>query len=104
MADVRLTKSGKTASIALPEVLDLSTAASLKTALAAALEDRRPITLDAGQVSRLSTPCLQVLIAAERAMKAADVPFTLVNPSDAFVDTFNDLGVFSQLKQWTIKG
>ncbi len=104
MADVRLTKRGKTAKIALPEVLDLSTAAPLKTALAAALEGDRPIVVDAGRVIRLSTPCLQVLIAAERAMKAADVAFTLANPSDAFVDTFNDLGVFSHLKQWTIKG
>lgn len=104
MADIVLNKKSKTATIALPEILDLSAAEPLKAALAEAVDAGKPLTLDAGAVARLSTPCLQVLIAAERAMKAADVPFTLANPSDAFVDTFNDLGVFSHLKQWTIAG
>lgn len=104
MAEVKLTTRGKTARIALPEILDFGTAEPLKAALEKALAGGRPLKLDAEKVERLSTPCLQVMIAAELAMKAADVPFTLSNPSDAFVDTFNDLGAFGQLKQWTIEG
>ena len=104
MVDVKLTAKGNTAKIVLPEILDFSAAGSLKTALEGALSGGRSFKLDAKNVERLSTPCVQVLIAAERAMKAADVPFTLSKPSDAFIDTFNDLGVFSHLKQWTIEG
>ena len=104
MADFELTTKGETARIALPGVLDFSTAESLKAVLQEALDAGKPLTLDAGEVARLSAPCMQVLITAERAMKSAEVPFTLANPSDAFVDTFNDLGVFSHLKQWTIEG
>ena len=104
MAYVELSSNGETARIDLPEILDLSAAESLKAALSAALSDGKPFTLDAERVERLSTPCLQVLLSAERAMKEADIPFSLANPSDAFIDTFNDLGVFSHLKQWTIEG
>ncbi len=104
MADVKLTSRGKTARIALPEILDFGTAEPLKAALEKALAGGRPLKLDAGKVERLSTPCLQVLIAAEQAMKSADIALTLAAPSDAFIDTFNDLGAFSHLKQWTIEG
>lgn len=103
MADIKLTSRGKTSKIALPEILDFSAAESLKVALQKALDVGKPFTLYAENVTRLSTPCLQVLLAAERAMKAADQPFKLAKPSDAFIDTFNDLGVYSHLKQWTIE-
>lgn len=104
MIDLKLTTRGKTATLALPEILDLSAAEPLKTALEKALAGGRSFKLNAKNVERLSTPCIQILIAAERAMKDAGISFTLTNPSDAFIETFNDLGVFSHLKQWTIEG
>ena len=104
MTDIKLITKGKTATIALPEILDLSAAEPLKAALEKALAGGRSFKLDAKNVERLSTPCIQVLLAAKRAMKDAGMSFTLTSPSDAFIDTFNDLGVFSHLKKWTIAG
>ena len=82
----------------------MSAAAPLKEVLQKALAKGCPLTLDAGSVERLSTPCVQILLAAVTAMKAADVSCTLLRPSDAFIDSFNDLGLFPVLKQWTIEG
>lgn len=104
MDDLTLTTNGDGAQIALPAVLDLCAAEPLKAAFDKALAGGRPLTVDAEGVERLSTPCIQILIAAEAGMRAAELPFKLAKPSDAFIDTFSDLGVFSLLKQWDIEG
>lgn len=104
MEDLTLIEKDDGVRITLPAVLDLSAAGPLKAVFEEALAGGRPLAVDANGVERLSTPCIQVLIAAEAAMKAAGLPFTLANPSDAFIDNFNDLGVFFILKQWEIEG
>ncbi len=104
MGDFTLNTNGDGAQLTLPAVLDLCAAEPLKAAFEEALGGGRPLTVDAESVERLSTPCIQILIAAEAGAKAAEQPFKLAKPSDAFIDTFSDLGVFSLLKQWDIEG
>lgn len=104
MEDLCLVDNGDGSQITLPSVLDLRAAEPLKTVFEEAIAGGRPLTVDAEAVDRLSTPCIQVLIAAEAGMKATKQPFKLAKPSDAFIENFNDLGIYSLLSKWDIEG
>jgi anti-anti-sigma regulatory factor len=56
--------------------------------------------LDAAQVDRLSTPCIQVLLAAGKSAEAGAGRIQLAQASDAFVAAFSDLGLFAALMSW----
>lgn len=83
--------------------LDMGSAEPLKQALDQALAKGRQIKLDASAVERQSTACLQILIAATVAMEKAEIPFTLLGPSEAFIESFEDLGLRPVLRQWNIE-
>jgi len=90
--------------LTLPPVLDLRAAKPLQEGLRKVLAKGSPVLVDAGAVERLSTPCIQLLIAAVAAATREGISLTLLHPSDAFIDAFNDLGLFAVLKQWKIEG
>ena len=104
MVKFKLTTRKGTSRIDLGSVLDIRAAEPLKEVLRKALSKGKPLTLDAGSIERMSTPCIQVLIAAAAVMKQAEAVFTLARPSDAFIESFNELGLFPVLKQWDIEG
>lgn len=89
--------------VSLGSVLDIRQAERLKQVLGQALENGNQIKVDASPVERLSTACAQILIAATAAMETAGIPFTLLHPSQDFVDAFDDLGLLPVLKQWNIE-
>ena len=104
MVQFKLTTRKGTSRINLGPVLDIRAAEPLKDVLRKALSKGKPLAVDAASIERMSTPCIQVLIAAATAMKDTDTAFTLMSPSDAFIDSFNELGLFPVLKQWNIEG
>ena len=53
-----------TTQIKLPAVLDATAAAGLKSALLAGLGSGQALEVDASDVQRVTTPCLQILVAA----------------------------------------
>lgn len=61
------------------------------------------MVVDASAVDRLSTPCVQVLIAGLQHMEQNGTPFVIKSPSDAFVSAFDDLGLFSYLMKWPVE-
>jgi len=75
-------------------------ASPLRDGLQKALKRGKPIVLDAAQVDRLSTPCIQVLLAAGKSAEAAAGRIVLAQASDAFVAAFSDLGLFANLMSW----
>lgn len=80
-----------TTRIALAPKLDLTAAASLRTAL---LEARGGcVVLDGGEVRHLGAAALQVLIAARRSWDAEGRDLTLDAPSDALVSGLESMGV-----------
>ncbi len=89
--------------VSLGSSLDLGRAERLKQALEQALVKGSQIKVDASAVERLSTACTQILIAATVAMGKAGIPFTLLSPSEAFIESFDDLGLQPVLKQWNIE-
>ncbi len=104
MVQFKLTTRKGTSRIDLGPVLDIRAAEPLKDVLRKALSKGKPLAVDAASIERMSTPCIQILIAAATAMKDTDTAFTLMSPSDAFIDSFNELGLFPVLKQWSIEG
>ena len=90
-----------TASHCLAQVLDLTQARVLRENMMALLQNGAMV-LDAGAVERMSTPCVQVLLAAGYAAAAANSRFQIVNASDSFRAALADLGLQSQFTDWMI--
>ncbi len=78
--------------IALAPVLDLASASNLKQDLLEAFAGGDAVAIEAGEVQRVSSPCLQILAAA--VVRGASVS----NPSAAFRDTAGALDLLTVLK------
>ena len=83
----------------LPQILDLTQATALRDSLATLLGERA-VTLDAGSVDRMSTPCAQVLLAAGRAEGSAGASFKILNASGVFRTAIADLGLLPEFSKW----
>lgn len=71
--------------ITLPAILDLTEAAALKSGILAALPLGGGLEVDASQVQRVTSPCLQILASAARDFaRAGGPPLRLINMSPAF--------------------
>lgn len=83
----------------LPRVLDITKAQELLTEM---LEGVRhgPMVVDVSEVERVSTPCLQVLLAAGLACDATGSAFRIRNPSETFATALADLGLQSEFSKW----
>ena len=77
--------------LVLAPVLDLIQADSLKAQLLEAFAQGAPVMLDAGAVQRVSSPCLQILVAASR--RGA----VLVDPSLPLREAAADLDLAAEL-------
>jgi anti-anti-sigma regulatory factor len=60
----------------------------------------QPVVLDASAVERMSTPCLQILLAKARAVSAQGGSFQIVAASPAFLTALTDIGVEPEFKNW----
>ena len=85
----------------LPQVLDLTQAQNLRDTMLARLSDGR-LVLDASAVERMSTPCVQVLLATGRAADLVGSAFQIVNASDVFRTAIADLGLHAEFKNWMV--
>jgi anti-anti-sigma regulatory factor len=85
----------------LPQTLDLTQARPLRDNMIALLQGGG-IVLDAAAVERMSTPCVQVLLAAGHAADASNSRFQIVNASDCFRAAIDDLGLQSQFTNWMV--
>jgi chemotaxis protein CheX len=75
----------------LPESLDLTQAGELARTLVGARG--ADIVVDASQVGRIGTQCVQVLLAAALSWPGEGFRFQLVHPSDAFSEALRLLGL-----------
>ena len=72
----------------LPKVLDLSAAISLHEDILRIVQTAGGGRLNASNVEVLTSPCIQILLAAKR-----DARVWIDQPSEAFVSAFADLGL-----------
>ena len=81
----------------LPPALDLLSAATLQDRLQDRLNHGLPLVIDAAEVERLGTPCLQLLIAASREAQASGLGFRIEAASTPFRAAIADLGLSAAL-------
>lgn len=81
----------------LPNDASLSVATPLAETLRDALSRGKPIVIQADAVERVSTACIQVLVAASRTEGAK--PLVIRDPSEAMVETCAILGLGDWLRQ-----
>lgn len=86
-------QGGEATVIALHPVMDLTTAAELKSALLSAIEKGAPIAVDAANVQRITTPCFQVLVAAAGDVQKAGGSMKFLNVPDVFREPAETLGL-----------
>ena len=79
--------------LVLAPVLDLTQADSLKAELLAAFAQGAPVALEAGAVQRVSSPCLQVLVAASRRGAVLVNPSVPLREVAAALDLSAELGI-----------
>lgn len=87
--------------LGLPGDLDLPMAQPLIASLRHAAAHSGSILIDAGGVERVSTACIQALLAASRHAAEHGVRFGIVRPSEVLAEACDDLGLGAWLKQWS---
>ncbi len=93
------TASEPDCSMSLPAVADLGHAGVLKTQLERGLASGCGVSVDGSAVQRISSPCLQVLVAGMNAFVEAGGPrMTIINPSAALLETVSTLGLTDVLR------
>ena len=87
--------------IELPGVVDLPSSAELRDILLDALarDSAADVVLKAGGVERLSTACVQVILAATAGFKGAARRFEVETPSNAVTEAFAQLGLAADLQK-----
>ena len=91
-----LGESTEPTQLMLPAVLDLKAAQDLKQALEEACAREAPLQVDASQVQRVSSLCLQLLAAARKEF-VSHPRFAITGPSTAFIETVTGLGLAEAL-------
>ena len=91
---------GGTTRLSLPATLDISAADDLHSALRKAVYRGRPVEIDCSQVSRLSTACAQILLAADLGLSQVDLRMTVRDCSEEFEYALSDLGLYEKLESW----
>lgn len=85
----------------LPEILDLGGAETLKHGLVEILGGSEALVIEGGQVERVATPAIQVLLAVARDSTEKSRPFSLRNASAPLTAAFEDLGLAAELNKWS---
>jgi anti-anti-sigma regulatory factor len=86
--------------IALPAILDIGNAQELQESLGAALEGSPVLRLNGSKTQQVSTPGVQVLLAAAQSAEAGGGRLVLSSPSQALQEAFGSLGLSNQLNEW----
>lgn len=87
--------------LGLPSDLDLAMAQPLVDSLRHGLGTSRDVLVQADTVERVSTACVQALLAASRHAGQSGQSFVIAAPSEALTEACSDLGLSQWLKQWS---
>ena len=84
----------------LPASLDLGNAQDWKERLIGALTSNPVLKLDGSETMHVTTPGIQILLAAGQSAKSKGGKIVLMNPSSALGAAFDDLGLTHTLQGW----
>lgn len=104
-ASLKLVKSSGEHCYKLQPIMDIGNAKALYDELTSMLSNASSICLDASEVTRMTTPCVQIIIALNKHANENDLEISIARPSDAFMNAFKQLGLDkSELYQDLISG
>ncbi len=86
--------------VKLPSEMDLLSAEGLRDTLLNVLNEDKGLLIDASDVERVSTPCIEVLVAAQKSCAEAGYDFKISNSSQILVEAFSALGLDEYFKGW----
>src|SRR5262245_1099748 len=89
--------------VCLPPAMDLRAATPLKATLDDALGKALPLVIEAAPVERMSTACIQILIAFVDVAGKAGIGVTFRQPSPAFLGAFESLGLAPLIACWNVE-
>ncbi|MGF0537411.1 STAS domain-containing protein [Agrobacterium sp. ES01] len=84
-------KKSAQGSLKLSAVLDLNEASTLRESLLSLRG--KPLAIDASEVERVSTPCVQVLMAGAKAWEEDKKSYSFASVSETFTKTLQLIGV-----------
>lgn len=88
--------------IKLPQVVDITTTADIKEKLLEAMKSSQgDIVIDSSGVTKITTPGMQVLLAAAKMLEPVGRKMSIVNAGDAVREPFSDIGLFREFKKWS---
>jgi anti-anti-sigma regulatory factor len=87
--------------LALPAIMDIGNAQELMDSLVAALEQSPVLRLDGSKTTQVSTPAVQILLAASQSAAEGGGKLVVAKPSQALKDAFENLGLPNQLSEWS---
>ncbi len=82
-------------------ILDMAAADDFLESLKSCVSQNKNLTLDGAEVERVSTPCIQVLLAAASKVEKAGGQFSIVNATPMFERGMRELGVLDDLNNWS---
>jgi anti-anti-sigma regulatory factor len=88
------------ATLMLPPISDAGAAPALKESLSPLVLKGAPIRLLAGEVERITTACMQVLIAADRALAPLHAGLIVGDVSEPMRRAFGEMGLSAELDRW----
>lgn len=89
--------------ITLPPILDIPAAADLRETILETVESEMTIVFQADAVEQVTTPGIQMLMAAAAFIERKKARLTMAKPSDELIDGFSELGLFPQLMSWNLE-
>jgi len=92
--------SSPAATVVLDSVIDLVTVDHLREQLLPAIAADGTVVVDAHAVECLTTPGVQLLLAASRSAAECGQRFHLINPSETVVNVFGELGLSAMIEEW----
>lgn len=79
--------------LTLEPVMDLTMAEKLRLSLLDCLAQNKTIKIITGKVERITTPCLQILLAGKNRTTEQHIDLLFPDMSDIFKDTVKDIGL-----------
>lgn len=86
--------------VSLHSILDMAAAEGLLTCLRESVSKNKNVILDASNIERVSTPCMQIILATAKKVETNGHIFGLLNPSVALERGMRELGMMDYLNNW----
>jgi chemotaxis protein CheX len=87
--------------VILPQVLDIAHAQDFLAQMRALVEAGGDVSLDASGVSRITTPCVQILLSTAKTLEGTGGALRIERASPVLSSAMNDLGVADKLQAWS---